>query len=272
MKSTIPLLSTKGYETLWNISNANHKAFYENASPEGIKQLMVEHIIAKGQSPDDLWSGEITLEVDLARLNETDVQSNETDADNAPTIRNALPKLSPARAADHRLWASVNCFALLPYTINRWDQQTSPKAPRNTDEERKIREWVQEHYLGHGSEMKKYNASSRLWWLTEMTQRAAPYSKHSAERLLPAMANNVEMYHQLLDRPYLASNPRIVASIYDLALTPGNDYLRKRPYPNRMLQALNIKAAAVSLGALTDDSLKAAVEAAKPPKGPSGTV
>ncbi len=266
MTSTIPLLSTKGYETLWNLSNSNHKAFYDGPSSSELKYLMEEAIIRQGEQPDVLYDGEIALEADLIRLNEADLQNDTTDVSNAPIIRAALPAVTPAKAADHRLWASVNCFALLPYTAKRWNQSTSAKAPRRTDEEKKLREWVQEHFLGHGVDMKQDNAAARLWWLTEMANRASLHSKHSASRLLSAMANDVEMYHQLLARPYLASNPRIVALIYDLALD-GNDYLLKRPYPNRMLQELNIKAAAMSLGALSDETLKAVVEAAKPPKG-----
>ena len=265
MSITIPLLSTKGYETLWNLSNSDHQAFYENPSSDALKEMIERAIVAKGEKPDALYAGELTLPADLSALNENDPQSDETDAGNAPVVRAALPEITPAKAADHRLWASVNCFALLPYTTKRWNQRTSSKAPRNTSEERKLREWVQEHYLGHGVDMKQSNAAARLWWLTELANRAAAHSKHSPDRLLSAMANDVEMYHQLLSRPYLSSNPRLVALIYDLALA-GNDYLLKRPYPNRMLQNLNIKAAAVSLGALSDATLKAAVEEAKPPK------
>ena len=103
-----------------------------------------------------------------------------------------------------------------------------------------------------------------------MAGRAGHHSKHTADRLLSAMANDVEMYHQLLDRPYLASNPRVVAQIYGTTLA-GNEYILKRPYQNRMLQILNIKAAAVSLGTLSDTTLKMAVEEAKPPKGPKDT-
>ena len=270
MSITIPLLSTRGYENLWNLSNSDHQAFYENPSSDALKGLIEKAIVAKGEKPDVLYDGEITLSADLSALNENDPQSNETDAGNAPVVRAALSAITPAKAADHRLWASVNCFALLPYTAKRWNQSASSKAPCNTSEEKKLREWVQDHFLGHGVEMKQSSAAARLWWITEMARRVAPHSKHSADRLMSAIANGVEMYHQILRRPYLASNPRLIAQIYDLALE-GNEYLFIRPYPNRMLQNLNIKAAAVSLGTLSDASLKQAVEEAKPPKGAKDT-
>lgn len=265
MSATIPLLSTKGYQTLWNVSTTNHQAFYEDQSPETIRALMEAQLFTVGEEPEALWDGEITLEADVAILNQTEDQGNTTDARNAPILKAALPHITSSRAADHRLWASVNCFALLPYTTRRWNQNSSINAPCRTKDTKRLKEWVQLHFLGHGSEMKKYNAAARLWWLSEMAERAGQHSSYTAERLLPAMANQVEMYHQLLDRPYLASNPRIVAGIYDLALA-GHDYILNRPYPNRMLQTLNIKAAAVSMGTLPDNTLRAAIEEAKPPK------
>ena len=255
----------QGYETLWNLSNSNHKAFWDNPSHDELRHSLEVAIATKGEAPELLYEGEITLNADVNPLNDADLQDDTTDAKNAPAIRAALPEITPARAADHRLWASVNCFALLPYAAKRWNQSSSAKAPRRTSEEKKLREWVQEHFLGHGADMKQNNAAARLWWLTEMASRAAAHSIHDTNRLLSAMANDVEMYHQLLSRPYIASNPRIVALIYDMAMD-GNDYLFKRPYPNRMLQNLNVKAAAVSLGTLTDETLKAVVEEAKPPK------
>ena len=266
MTTTIPLLSTRGYQELWSLSNDDPKAFFEDPSSDALKGLLEKNCIAKGVMPDELWDGELTLQTDLQALNDADSQSDLTDASNAPIIRQAFPDITPAKAADHRLWASVNCFALLPYTTMRWNQRTSAKAPCRTDEVQKLREWVQEHYLGHGVDMKQDNAGARLWWLTEMAERASAHSTHSADRLLPAMANDVEMYHQLLSRPYLFSNPRVVATIYDLALSSGNNYLLRRPYPNRMLQNLNLKAAAVSLGSLSDAAIRAVVEEAKPPK------
>ena len=271
MTTNIPLLSTKGYQALWGLSNDDPQVFYEEPPPTTLKELLKQTHAAKGGEPEELWDGEITLQADLSALNDADAQSDKTDAINAPLIRQALPDVTSAKAADHRLWASVNCFALLPYTTMRWNQGSSAKAPCRTDETQKLREWVQEHYLGHGVDMKQDNATARLWWLTEMAERTAVHSKHNAERLLPAMANDVEMYHQLISRPYLASNPRVVAAIYDLALNPGNHYLLKRPYPNRMLQNLNLKAAAVSLGTLSDATLIAVVEEAKPPKEPKDT-
>ncbi len=268
MTSAIPLLSVKGYEELQGLCNHNPRLFYENPSPSALKGALEEQRRKKGFPPEALWDAEIIPQENLEKLNAAERQDDSTDAENAPLLRKSFPDITPVTAADYRLWASINCFALLPYTTRRWNHTNSNKAPCRTSDGQKIKEWIQEHYLGHGTGMKRYNAAARLWWLTELSRRASEYSTHSAPRLLSAMANDVEMYHQLLDRPYLVSNPRIVAKIYDLALQPGNDYMFRRPYPNRMLQSLNLKAAATSLGTLSDETLARVVEEAKPPKGP----
>ena len=119
MTNVIPLLSSKGYETLWGLSNSNHKAFWDNSSHEGLRHSLEEAITAKGEAPELLYDGEIILNADINPLNDADIQDDTTDAKNAPVIRPALPEITSARAADHRLWASVNCFALLPYAAKR---------------------------------------------------------------------------------------------------------------------------------------------------------
>ena len=122
MTNVIPLLSVKGYETLWNLSNSNHKIFWENPSHDELRQSLEEAIAAKGEPPETLYDGEITLETDLSPLNNADLQDDTTDAKNAPVVRAALPEITSARAADHRLWAvrqllcavAIRCQALEP--------------------------------------------------------------------------------------------------------------------------------------------------------------
>ena len=91
---------------------------------------------------------------------------------------------------------------------------------------------------------------------------------YSEDELLDAMANNVELYHQLLFRPNLISRSRLIAAIYEVFLEPDNEYLGYRPYPNQLMRSLNLMAAQVSLDFMDMTELRGAVEEAKPPKGP----
>ena len=72
MSVTIPLLSAKGYQVLWDVSNNNHEAFYGNPSSEALKQLMEDRNSASGQASDVLWDGDVTLLADLTPLNAAD--------------------------------------------------------------------------------------------------------------------------------------------------------------------------------------------------------
>ncbi len=271
MNRTIPKVSPKGFSELQTLAFEQPETFYLTPSATDLKTILETRYADKGIPIEELYEGTITLQADLTPLNSGENQTDQTDAENAVRLREAIPGITPADAADHCLWASINCFSLLQYTTRRWNHTNSNKAPCSTRDKRKIGEWIREHYLGYGSEMRQYNAAARLWWLTELADRAAQYSIADPRSILSEMADNVELYHQLLARPYIASNPRITAEIYDLARIPGNEYLYKRPYPNRMMRNLNLKAATTSLGALSDETLARVVEEAKPPKGPADT-
>lgn len=81
------------------------------------------------------------------------------------------------------------------------------------------------------------------------------------------MANNVNLYHQLLARPVLISRPRLLAAIYEVFLEDGNDYLRSTKYANELIKGLNLRAASVSFDLMTTEELRQVIEEAKPPKG-----
>ena len=89
---------------------------------------------------------------------------------------------------------------------------------------------------------------------------------HSAEELLDAMAQNVNLYHQLLARPNLLARSRLVAVIYEVFLEPGNDYLGITRYANEMLTSLNLTAAQESLDFMDMNELRKTVEGVIPPK------
>ena len=80
------------------------------------------------------------------------------------------------------------------------------------------------------------------------------------------MAQNVNLYHQLLARPNLLARSRLVAFIYEVFLEPGNDYLGITRYANEMLTSLNLTAAQESLDFMDMNELRKTVEGVIPPK------
>ena len=129
---------------------------------------------------------------------------------------------------------------------------------------------MKRHWLDGGQVgARQDNSIARLWWLAELSARAAEHTDlYSADELLDAMANNVNLYHQLLSRPILLSRSKLIAAVYEVFLDGDNDYLGSTKYANEMLASLNFEAAQVSLDFMDMSELRQAVEEAKPPKEP----
>ena len=221
---------------------------------ERLRDRIEDKANTEGESP--YQDKNIELEVALDPLNQISESGPETDAHYALLVRQAFSGISPAQAADGSFWASVNCFALSPYTSVRWGKSNINK-PSN---------FIKRHWLWIGTGGRTWNAAARLWWLVEIAHRASRHSTHSLETLLEYMANNVELYHQFTSRTYLSSNPILVAAVYDIAIG-GNEHLFQRPYPNQLMISLNIKAGTMSFDIFNYDELYEIVESSLPPLG-----
>ena len=215
----------------------------------------------KRAATSDIWDTPLDLREDISSLNRIQVPGPETDFQHARVVRNALGHLPSSEGLNEHLWATINCFVLPRYVSMRWSH-VQPK------DSKRLPNFVQSHWLDGGKVSARQNNSvARLWWLGEFSARAAEHTNlHSADELLDAMAQNVNLYHQLLARPNLLARSRLVAVIYEVFLEPGNNYLGATRYANEMLASLNLTAAQESLDFMDMDELREAVEGAKPPK------
>ncbi len=222
----------------------------------------LEKRTAERADTDDIWGSSLSLRADLSPLDEIQSGGPGTDAAFAPIVRDALPDLPPSEGLNEYRWATINCFAVPHYTPKRWNTSRMAKDPK------KLSNFVESHWLkGNLTSARNQNAAARLWWLGELSSRAARASQLlDQDEILHAMADNVNLYHQLLSRPNLLSRPRLVAAIYEMFLD-GNDHLKATAYANPLLSALNLRAADVSLDFMDGNELRDAVEEAKPPKG-----
>ena len=228
-----------------------------NANPDELAVAME----MRAGTPD-LWDAPLDLKADISSLNEIEQGGPETDARNARVIQNGLGHLPPSEGLNEHRWASINCFVLPRYASVRWSH-VQPKDPS------RLPSFVARHWLDGGRvNARQDNSIARLWWLGELSERAAEHTDmYSADELLDAMAGNVNLYHQLLSRPILLSRSKLIAAIYEVFLD-SNDYLGSTKYANEMLASLNFMAAQVSLDFMDVTELREAVEEAKPPKGP----
>ena len=249
---SIRIVNEEGYKALRNLALTSPESFIVSDLHQLIEQMINE------AGTESVWGLNLEIKAELQSLN-SEIQSGpRMDAVHAKTMRAALSGLSPANASDGLLWASLNCFALANYVPVRW--QTS-----NTKES-KPANFVEDHWLQYsGSDGRKWNAAARLWWMGELADRISRYSANTADELLDVMSNNVNFYHQTIDRTYLAANPRLLAAMYDVFLD-GNEHLNVTKNANAMLKSLNIRAGATALDMMDYDELRAVIEEAKPPK------
>ncbi len=260
--TTYRLVNDTGLAALKRIAQTEPALF---AEPDAARLEGRMSELAEG---DEIWGRPLTLRADLSPLEEIAEGGPDTDAAFAPLIRNALPDLEPSEGLNEHVWATINSFVVPQYTPIRW---SSSNLAQDADAAKfaGFVNFVESHWLkGNLATARRANAAARLWWLGELSSRAAEKSEHlSADDMLDGMANNVNLYHQLLSRPNLLSRPRLVAAIYEMFLGGDSDHLGVTTYANRFLSALNLRAADMSLDLMDDRELRDVVEEAKPPKG-----
>ncbi len=255
--SQYQFVNENGLATLMSLSQEKPGLFLD-ANPD---ELVVAMEMRAGTS--DLWDAPLDLKADITSLNEIEQGGPDTDARNARVVRNGLGHLPPSEGLNEHRWASINCFVLPRFASVRWSR-VQPEDPS------RLPSFVKRHWLDGGQVgARQDNSIARLWWLAELSARAAEHTDlYSADELLDAMANNVNLYHQLLSRPILLSRSKLIAAVYEVFLDGDNDYLGSTKYANEMLASLNFEAAQVSLDFMDMSELRQAVEEAKPPKEP----
>ena len=224
---SIPRLNDSGYRILAEMADSSPHIFVSGDTAQLIEEL--EHQ-AQRQGVSPYASSRINLTVSLDPLNEVDRKGPSTDAHYAPILRQAVSGISSKQADQGSFWTSINCFLLSSYVSKRWGSRNN----ENPDS------FVERHWLWIGRQGRIWNVAARLWWLGEMALRSSEFSVHSAHTLLTIMANNTVLFHNIMFRKF-ASNPVLVAAIYDTALA-GNIYLFRKKYADKFCISLNVKA------------------------------
>ena len=239
-----------------------------NDSPTMFTEMDPEEFLSsvtEAAKDHNIW-GAVPLDIrrDLSPLNDIQESGPTTDREFAWVVRDALGHLTAARGLDEYIWATINCFVIPRYVSVRW--QSSNQANKAEH----LPNFVRRHWLDGGTTAARQdNAIARLWWLGEFGTRAARHSDWiDDDQMLDAMANNVNLYHQLFRRPNLLSRPKLVAAIYEVFLSDSNDYLAQTKYASELLATLNFMAAQKSIDFMSVSELREVVEEAKPPKEP----
>lgn len=248
-------LNDDGVSALARLALKRTKLFLEPDTTALVKAVKDE------AHTEEIWGDTLDLKDDIAVLNKVSQAGPSTDAQYSRIVRRALAHLTADQGLDENRWATINCFLLPEYVNTRWGSALPKDAT-------KLPNFVKMHWLNGGLvDARRANAVARLWWLGEFSDRASYHSDlHSEDEFLEAMANNVNLYHQLLSRPNLLSRPKLVAAIYEVFLDGDNDYLSATKYANELLESLNLRAAELSLDFMSLPELRDLIEELKPPK------
>lgn len=226
--NNIPRLNDSGYRILYEMADSTPHIFISGNTAQLIEEL--EHR-AQRLDVSPYVDSRINLKVSLDPLNRVDRKGPSTDARNVPILRRAVAGISSEQADQGIFWASINCFLLYPYISKRWSSSNIKNTKPNI--------FINRHWLWIGKQGRIWNAAARLWWLGELALRSSEFSIHSSHTLLTVMANNTGLFHAVMFSKF-ASNPVLVAAIYDTALA-GNPLLFQKKHAKKLCVNLNVK-------------------------------
>ena len=261
MVFNLRLLSNAGHRTLLAIAAERPQLFMNyDIGPDTLETEMKEI------ESEPIWAGFKSLNRPIDELNEISESGPGADYYHSKIIRDALGGLTPKEYSDELLWASINCFPLAKYTAVRWHftPRRSIKSNRNVSD---MTKFVQSHWLRCPSDGRRANASARLFWLCELSKRFAPESSRlNEDEMLQFLSGNVNVYHQILSRPYLLGVPRLIGKIIDAICENGNEYLKQTKNISDLLMAINIRGGAQSIDMMGEEELGQLVRESLPPK------
>jgi hypothetical protein len=149
------------------------------------------------------------LEIDESKLLMIHCEiGDHKEIENCILMYEAMGALSHYLARDERLWTYLTHTTLLEYTRVRW--------PIPTDEEKAIKH-IKNHFFCKGARgVERDNASSRLWWMASLCNRA---NGLSLEESLTSLLHQTDVRANIIERPTTSQN----VNIFTVVLKKLND-------------------------------------------------
>lgn len=256
------ILSEEGYKSLFELAHEKPEGFIDGFN-EGSNWLESE---LRESVETSIWSSSRRLHRSIDELNEIDKDGPDADYEHSKILCEALGTLSPADYSDGLLWASLNCFNLAKYASVRW-KYVYRKSKAHSNERASKASFVNSHWLEYTSDSRRANASARLFWLNELSMRISAHSDvFDDDEMLKFLSGNVNVYHQILSRPYLIANSVLMAKICEAIKMSGDGYFKQTKTLSDWLAGINTRAGAQSLDMLDADEIESLVRESQPPK------
>ncbi len=205
MEQKICRLSESAYNTLLNIAR-NDPSPWQNPETDFAGILVQQGI---PDYTEEVKGIQVAGEIGLKILNPDKApQHNDTQG---LDFHSALQGLSPAQAADPRLWAWFTHFRHHSYGIERWPLGKKRKWSFNH---------VKSHWFAKSSSLNalaQSNTSARTWWMAEWALRLVKHSVHSATDILQQLAshNTHWDYLTIMGGSGFLYNPYVAAVYHD---------------------------------------------------------
>lgn len=164
----------------------------------------------------------------------------EMDYENSIKIFDALERLTPVQANDHRIWVTMTHKIFFDYTLLRW----------KINDESSSRSLIDRfHFEGLGQVTRARNSLSRLWWsayITHDKKRSNPFD------LTKLLWSKQDIYMGILERKF-GSYPNVVKGFlefYSQNLNLKEDEIR------RLFVALNALGGVKPLAIFNQNEIK----------------
>lgn len=154
-------------------------------------------------------------------------EQTEHDIENALTLFKTMPSLTPAQAADERLWVTLTLGRYWEYATSRFPisavglfgrqrkGETRSVADRLAEAQQN---WIKEHYFAGSPRIRlRGNAVSRLWWVAHYSSGFEGYS--TEEVMTRLMGKSQDLMRTLVfDRPWIASSPQLARAVIEILM------------------------------------------------------
>jgi hypothetical protein len=151
----------------------------------------------------------------------------DSDISNAKIIYQSLVGITPAQAADERLWVTLVVRDYWDYSRSRFPLSEAglfgrkkQGDTRSVDERlaEAKRNWIVEHYFAGTPRVRlRGNAVARLWW---MAHYANGFESYTQDQILQRLAGGSQDLIRTLvyDRPAISSSPNLASAVIQLLM------------------------------------------------------
>ena len=210
--------------------------------------------------------------VSLPTVSLTNGPDASNDIENIVALMGAMSALTPAQAADERLWVTLTLGEYWDYAKSRYPisnagiggakRKVETRTPAELLKESQ-KNWLRSHFFAGTARVRvRDNALSRLWWMGHYASRFNSYPLDDVLWRLIGPSQDVART-LLTDRPWIASSPNLANAVMGILM--DDDKFGTRPDERyafrRFVKGLDLLAGRRVLGYLSVSDLRSELEA-----------